>query len=165
MSYLEFGVFQGESIRYWANMHKHDDSRLYGFDTFTGLPEDWESFSGHMKKGDFDVNGNVPQIDDSRVSFHKGLFQDSLEGFLENFEVNGKLVLHLDADLYSATLYVLTRMNHLIKPGTILVFDEFSSVLHEFRALEDYTNSYIREYKVLAATEPFFEQVAVEITK
>src|SRR5262245_57682986 len=35
--YLEFGVYRGESIRYWASHLKNPRSHLHGFDTFMGL--------------------------------------------------------------------------------------------------------------------------------
>ena len=71
-------------------------------------------------------------------------------------------MIHNDSDLYSATLYVLTRANDIILPGTIIIFDEFYSVMHEFRALEDYCSSYMRSYDVLAATRDHI-QVAIRI--
>jgi hypothetical protein len=70
-------------------------------------------------------------------------------------------VLNNDSDLYSSTLYVLTRAHDRLKPGTIVIFDEFSSVLNEFMALKHYCSAYRRDYEVLGATSSYFAQVAV----
>lgn len=162
VSYLEFGVFKGDSIRYWSRLNNHPDSRLTGFDTFTGLPETWNHFFDKTHRGAFDVGGKIPDFDDARVSFVKGRFQDSLPGFLCHYEASTRLVIHLDADLYSATLYVLTMLNTHLAPGAIVILDEFSSVLHEFRALEDYCSAYSRDYEVLAVTTSL-DQVAIRM--
>lgn len=163
MDYLEFGVFQGESIRYWSQINRDPQSRLVGFDTFTGLPENWQKFTGHMAKDTFDCGGATPQIDDARVSFVKGLFQDTLDDFLKGFQPRSPLVLHNDSDLYSATLYVLSRCHDILVPGTIVIFDEFSSVLNEFKALGDYCSAYRRDYEVLGVTAAYFAQVAIRL--
>ena len=73
-----------------------------------------------------------------------------------------RLVIHCDADLYSSTLYVLTKLDGYLLPGTIIIFDEFFTVNHEFRALSDFMSSYNYQYRVLAATE-FYAQLAIEI--
>lgn len=167
IDYWEFGVFKGASMKYWSELHQNKESQFYGFDTFTGLPEDWDYFAHTAPKNKFDVESKTPQINDPRISFVKGLFQDTLPSFLEDHPpTDRKLVLHMDADLYSATLYVLTRLHEYIKPGTIIIFDEFSSMLHEFRALEDYCSAYGVTYKALGATvsqKDYYVRVAIEI--
>lgn len=152
IQYLEFGVYKGESIKYFANINTHLDSRFVGFDTFTGLPGDWIGLTRTVKSTTFDTDGESPQSDDMRVSFIKGLFQDTLPKFLQAYNSTSQLVIHNDSDLYSSTLYVLTCAKDIILPGTIIIFDEFYSVMHEFRALEDYCVSYMCSYEVIAAT-------------
>jgi len=163
IDYLEFGVFQGDSIRHWAGLNTNPDSRFYGFDSFEGLPEDWKRFDGQMVKAHFDVDGALPDIDDDRVSFVPGWFQETVDVFLEKFEPRSQLVVHVDSDLYSSALYVLTRLDALLVPGTIVVFDEFSSVLNEFQALENYCSAYMREYDVLASAWHYFGHLAIRM--
>jgi O-methyltransferase len=166
IDYLEFGVYQGESIRYWSELNRCATSRFFGFDCFEGLPEDWRGSVlgyGMMEKNSFDVGGAIPVIDDPRVEFVKGFFQDTLPGFLERFQLSNRLVIHMDADLYTSTLYVLCSLDRLMKKGSLILFDEFASINHEFRALTDYVTSFRRKYTLVAYTAPHFHQVAVRI--
>jgi hypothetical protein len=152
MDYLEFGVYKGESMGYWADIHANASSRFYGFDTFDGLPEAWHYFGGAHSEATFDAGGVAPVLADSRVTFVKGLFQDTVSEFLDKFEPESRIFLHCDADLYSSTLYVLTQFDRLLVPGSIVLFDEFASVMDEFSALRDYCAAYRREYDVIACT-------------
>src|SRR5205823_4350509 len=119
--YLEFGVYKGASIRYWSQLMKDSDARFDGFDTFAGLPEDWRT---SRPKGDFSTQGTVPEMNDSRVRFFKGLFEESLPAYRP--PRHDQLIIHLDADLYSSTIGPLRTLRHLIVPGTFLLFDEFN---------------------------------------
>lgn len=166
INYCEFGVYKGKSINYWRKINTNDNSLFIGFDTFTGLPENWDNFTGGLKKGTFDTDGKIPQIEDSRVSFHKGLFQESLPPFLDQFKKEGILIINIDADLYSSTLFVLASFHKFLEKGSIIIFDEFSSILHEFRAFEDYCSAFNVKFEVLAATRSdhaYYAHVAVRI--
>jgi hypothetical protein len=157
VDYLEFGVFQGETIRMWSAMNKHVDSRFVGFDSFVGLPESWTKDHG---AGAFNVEGAIPSIDDQRVKFVKGWFQDTLRPMMETFSPRSRLVIHNDSDLYSSTLYVLATLDQWIVPGTIVIFDEFCVALHEFRAFADYISAFNRRATPVAMTADFATQVA-----
>src|SRR4030095_11031073 len=106
INYFEFGVASGESFRWFLQQNKNPLSHFYGFDTFTGLPEDW----GPYKKGSFSTANKPPEINDSRAEFCPGLFQQTLPQRLKKFDNTKRTVLMLDADLYSATMYVLSTM-------------------------------------------------------
>ena len=158
--YLEFGVFKGASMRYWSAALNHPETRLHGFDSFEGLPEDFDVDGPHTK-GAFDVGGKVPQMDDSRVQFFKGWFNEVLPTYqLPKHEV---LVIALDADLYSSTRYVLHRLHPFIKPGTFIYFDDMSRPEHEPRAFKEFMQESGLRFRLVAAdyslNTAFFECV------
>jgi O-methyltransferase len=158
IDYLEFGVATGISFRWWAENLKNEKSRFFGFDTFTGLPEDWGSF----KKGDMNNNNKIPQINDSRCSFYQGLFQLTLPQFLKTYSDGQQKIIHMDADLYSSTLFVLTSVSPFLRKGDIIIFDEFNVPMHEFKAFSEWVSSYYIEYEVLGAVNNFY-QIAIKI--
>lgn len=163
LDYLEFGVFEGKSLRLWTELCRSPESRLFGFDTFTGLPEKWELGARSLEEGFFALD-EMPRFDDPRVTLVKGLFQDTLPEFLKTYERRARMVIHCDADLYSSTLYLLTRIAEHLRPGDIIIFDEFSQPLHEFRAVEDWTAAYRIDYRGLASSGEYHRQVAIQIT-
>ncbi len=134
----------------WCTINTCSGSSFFGFDTFTGLPEDWTK---GFKKGTFDVHGKIPTIDDTRVQLVQGMFQDTLRQYITQFNRNNQFVLHLDADLYSSTLYVLATLDPILEKGDIIMFDEFSSITAEFRAYMDYTNSFLRRLRLISKVQ------------
>ncbi len=146
--YFEFGVHWGKIISAWAKSNKNANSIFTGFDTFTGLPEDW----GTVKKGTFSTLGKMPDIDDSRVGFCVGLVQDTLPDFLKTFDRSTKLVVHLDFDLYNATLFTLLSLFPYFKKGDLIIFDEYFTITknhHEYRAFLDFLSLHPILYKPL----------------
>ena len=68
-----------------------------------------------MKKGAFNLNGNVPGVEDQRIMFIKGWFQNTLPGFIKNNDLSDNLIVHFDSDIFSATLFVLLELDRLKK--------------------------------------------------
>lgn len=158
IDYLEFGVAKGVSLKWWMNRIEYTEARFYGFDTFSGLPEDW----GPFKKGDMNNGDAPPEIDDKRHTFYQGLFQQTLIPFLKGYETQKRKVIHMDADLYSSTLYVLTQITPFLKSGDIIFFDEFNVPMHEFKAFKDWTTAFYIKYRVLGGVNNYY-QVAIII--
>ena len=152
INYLEFGVASGISFDWWMTKNSNADSRFYGFDTFTGLPEDF----GPFKKGTFSNGSSLPSIKDDRGSFYQGLFQQTLPGFLKTFDNTKKTVLMLDADLYTATLFTLSSLAPHLKPGDIVLFDEFGVPTHEFMAYSNFMDSYYFEMELIGASSNYY---------
>ena len=152
INYLEFGVADGHSFNWWMTENNHPASCFYGFDTFTGLPEDF----GPYKKGTFANSNNMPTVKDKRGKFYQGLFQQTLPSFLKNFDNSRKNVIMLDADLYTATLFVLTSLAPFLKKDDIIFFDEFVVPTHEFMAYHQFINSYYFSLELLGAANNYY---------
>lgn len=158
IDYLEFGVASGGSFFWWLRENNHPDSRFYGFDTFEGLPEDWGL---GFRKGD--MSSGMPELNDQRAVFIKGLFQDSLPPFLREYKNPGrKKIIHLDADLFSSTLFALASLSPFLKPGDILLFDEFNVPNHEYFAFKIFSESFYIRTRLLGAVNNY-HQVALRI--
>ncbi|MEO7368290.1 MAG: hypothetical protein ABIZ36_10055 [Gemmatimonadaceae bacterium] len=134
ITFVEFGVHAGYSINYFAQRNLHEDSTFIGLDSFEGLPEKW----GAMPKGTFDKKGKPPETTDPRIIFIKGWFQDTWDELNAHLSRVENLVVHYDADLYSSTLFALTKMDTL-KKSYVAIFDEFTG--HETRAIFNYAQA------------------------
>jgi len=151
IDYIEFGVASGQSFKWWLAHNKNANSKFYGFDTFEGLPENF----GHYEKGKLAAALESLNISDTRADFFKGLFQDTLVPFLDQYKNERKKLIHLDADLFSATLFSLSQLYRFLNEGDILLFDEFAVPKHEFMAFKIFTESFYMNYEVIGAANNY----------
>jgi Macrocin-O-methyltransferase (TylF) len=164
ISYLEFGVWKGDSLRAWTTINTNPLTHFYGFDSFEGLPEDWiKGFGRATKKGQFGLDGAVPSISDSRVTLINGWFQDTLQSFLDITQLSHPIVVNNDSDLHSSTLYTLCMLNPILQPGDIIIFDEYSSPANEYLAWEEYKHAFMRKAECIAMSDRW-TQVAFMLT-
>lgn len=135
ITYVEFGVYEGESFRWFLANNTNPSSLFIGLDSFRGLPEAF----GKIPAGYFDLGGKAPTIDDPRAVLIPGWFKDTWDELYSHLAGRDHIVVNHDADLYSSTLFELSRMDLLHKPY-LCVFDEFTGP--ETLAVCDYREAF-----------------------
>jgi hypothetical protein len=101
---LEFGVHKGGTINHAAE--RNPGREVHGFDSFRGLPGDWTGVI--HPKGAFDRKGKAPSVR-SNVRLHKGLFSDTLPGWIAQ-----------NRDLYDSTRDVFDVLGPHLSAGTTI---------------------------------------------
>ncbi len=74
-----------------------------------------------------------------------------MPAFVARTDLSGRLVINLDADMFTSTLFVLSTLAPHLKVGDPIFFDEFSCPLDEFRAFEVFVRSFRVNYEVIGA--------------
>lgn len=157
--YLEFGVATGRTLNHFGRLFP--DNTIYGFDGFNGLPEDW---TWYIRRGHF--RQNLPRVR-KNCELWIGWFNKTLPGFLDSHSGN-LAFLHIDSDLYSSASYVLNQLRGRIRPGTIIVFDEYFNYpgweQDEFRAWQEFVHDNKVKYEYIGFVSRH-QKVAVRITE
>ena len=154
-SFYEFGVWMGDSFKYLNKAYK----KGYGFDTFTGLPENWHT----VPQGTYSSYGNIPNV--KGAEFIIGEFSETLPKFFAKKRPLASLI-NFDADLYSSTLCALNHSLPVMDAKTVLVFDELI-VNHqwendEYKALTEFCAVHKLDFEVRMVSL-FTKQVVVTL--
>jgi len=122
--WLEFGVRSGASAKYFAKhaLKYANRNRLYGFDAFQGIRDNWSSISEPV--GSFSLNGIVPPPIPG-CEFVVGWIEDTLPNFLSDHVDEQIAFVHFDLDVYKPTKFALESIREKLQPGCIIMFDEF----------------------------------------
>ena len=138
---LEFGVATGRSLRE-INEKLGNNRAVFGFDSWKGLPEFW-------REG-YDVGmfaGQMPTDMPDNVTLYEGWFENTVLQFHWDY-TEDIAFLHMDADLYSSTIYVLNTLNNQIVQGTYIMFDELwypdNYKDHEYKAIVEWVTNHDR---------------------
>jgi O-methyltransferase len=136
--YLEFGVYYGSSL---ACMYDTlvslgiTQTRLFGFDSFEGLPHSEFKGDQHWDEGDFCSSEHFAKkylmrrgIEWNRVVLEKGWFCDTLtEEFLQIHGIEKASLIMIDCDMYLSAKQALMFCGSLIKDETIIFFDDWNA--------------------------------------
>jgi hypothetical protein len=133
---LEFGVYTGTTLKMIATAM--DDRDVYGFDSFAGLPENWRT---GFPAGAFGLD-DIPQVPGAELV--TGWFEETLPSFMAEHD-EPVAFLHVDCDLYSSTKTVLHHVGSRLRPGTVVLFDEYFNYQgwqdHEHKAWTEFVEA------------------------
>ena len=170
---LEFGTNNGGSLFYFSKRVPQTVD-LVGFDCFEGIPEPWDSLPKGSIKGygapielwsddpakkarvlaQVNETGKFPAPPQENVRIEAGLFSHSVPRFLKNGVPPDVRLIHFDADIYISTRPVLDSICGQIDYRYYVLFDEFYSVNHEFKAWLEFTEFYnVHAWRVVAISE------------
>jgi O-methyltransferase len=158
--YLEFGVYNGTSLTCMyreLQAFRLDDVRLFGFDSFQGLPADahledegrWRPGSCRSPLSFTTAVLEAEQVDLSRVKLIPGWFRDTLNAqTIRSHGIRKASVIMIDCDLYSAAKEALNFCAPLIADHALLIFDEYrpykleGKLAGERRAFEEFLDEW-----------------------
>jgi hypothetical protein len=142
---VEYGTFRGGNAIFMAMVAKRvlPGVRVYGLDTFAGMPATDASIDAHSS-GDFggvdldELRSYVASLGLDNLSFVKGLFQDTAPAVLR--EAGTVSLAHIDCDIYSAVAYTYDVSLPYVVHGGYMVFDDanVSSCLGATEAVEEF---------------------------
>lgn len=168
---LEFGVFQGGSLNWLAQWSRErEDPRVYGFDSFEGLPHAWmRTKSGDQYNAGHFALMALPSVVDNAVLV-PGFFDATLGIWLAEHSGPAAFI-HNDSDLYSSTLLTLQLLNERIVPGTIIVLDDLCSWTNpaaydnweegEWKALREWMSQFDRRITIVSRNQTMGATVRV----
>ena len=154
--YLEFGVYVGTSL---LCMHRAsravglESLRLYGFDSFEGLPEVtateaagvWEPGSLRAEYSLVREHLTRNGIDWDRTTLVPGWFEETLvPGLAHELGIKKAGIIMIDCEIYSAALTALTFCAPLIRDMAVVFLDEWTKAQYanvsggERRAFEEF---------------------------
>ena len=155
-TYLEFGVYKGDT----ANFFSKYVNKLYAFDSFEGLREDW--VGSQSPAGTFNLDKKIPKLN-TNVTPIVGWVQDTLDNFLEEKKPKINFV-HMDMDTYETSKFILTKIKPYLNNDAIILFDDLwwhpGWEVGEYKALKEVFNDDEYEFKAFAI---YGEQVVIKL--
>ena len=137
--WLEFGVWTAYSLAVIASYAPRGKT-VFGFDSFRGLPEAYDTF---LPAGAFSLEGLAPPVPQN-VELVAGWFNETLLPFLAAHEGEPVAFAHIDCNLLTSVSDVLSLLAPRLAPGAVLLFDELAKTtpqqprhLINFRAVYD----------------------------
>lgn len=115
----EFGVWKGRTL---AQIRCFRKPWVFGFDSWQGLPEAWDTGGGREHQaGHFACD--PPKDLGHGVKLVPGWFADTIPAWLAKYDGPVQM-LHIDCDLYSSSRDVLFGLNDRIEANAVILFDE-----------------------------------------
>ena len=118
--FVEVGVYQGGSLSGLTQVAREKGGRrVFGFDTFTGIPFQLAGVD-HHKVGDFgDTSLDAVRAAVPDAILVQGTFPDTLTD-----DVGPIALAHVDCDQYQSVRDCCTHLASRMVPGGVMIFDD-----------------------------------------
>ena len=103
----------------FANYLSKKNLKIYGFDSFEGLEEEWIT-DEYSPVGTFSLNKKSPKVA-KNVNLIKGKIQNTLEDFLDKTKEKITFI-HIDVDTYTPTKFILDKIKPYLQKGSIILY-------------------------------------------
>jgi len=164
--YLEFGIFNGNSIgsMYLAlQATESKQVRLFGFDSFEGLPAGAENEDdGVWKKGFYSCSFDQMkeclrqrEVNPDQITWVNGWYEKTLTpAAAEKYGIKKLGIVFIDCDTYSSSKTVLQFIEPLITEPVILCFDDWKLNDLDIKGMGEYQsfNEFLENNPRLKAT-------------
>lgn len=162
--FLEFGVWQGGTINFLSSILK--DKVFYGFDSFEGLPEEWDGGGYAIHPAGY-FKTEIPTVNDN-VRLVVGWFNKTLNKFLQKNN-NTISFVHIDCDIYSSANYILMEIENKIENDCLIIFDDLLNFPnyknHSIKAFSEFLERNGYSYTPFGHIREDYSRCAVIINK
>ena len=149
---MEFGVYKGASLIRFATFRDILESsfsrKIIGFDAFGKFPRQKKKEDAKFIRNFEEAGGyGIPLEELKKVFAHKSLANYELIGgdimktlplYLKEHPELKIALLHIDVDVYKPTLFILKKLYDRVVRRGIIIFDDFSTVGGETKAVDEF---------------------------
>jgi len=157
--YFEFGLWRGKTFLYAHEMkqrYRCEKMRLWGFDSFQGLPAIDDCRDNIWRAGQFACSEREFReilrragVREHEYELVAGYYEHSLKSssLRDQLSGNSAAIVYIDCDLYTSAKQVLEFIKHYLVNGSILCFDDYynykaSPAQGERKALAEFLAQY-----------------------
>jgi len=133
--YAEFGCgWKTFSLAYHCSRKYKHTAKLWGFDSFEGLPpqemeadEHHKWNAGTMVKSleEFKTQCSANGVPEKAYTLTEGYYKETIEQMAPSAEPKNIALAYIDCDLYSSTISVLQFLETRLKHGMIIACDDY----------------------------------------
>lgn len=166
ISIIEFGVASGGSLKYLESLKVKFEKkykieiRIFGFDTFEGMPKSENVFDQlyDWKEGDYNADFNTVQSKLNYTKLIKGDIKDTISNKLFNdYNITNVLIVLFDLDYFTSTnnsfkIFEKSLSSNIL-PRVGLFFDNLhssSEISGEYYSIQKFNNENIKSGKIIS---------------
>jgi hypothetical protein len=134
--YVEFGVFDGNTLAMAFHNLKATCTRFHAFDSFQGIGGTIDAERTHFGDGQYYANVETLHYnmrfagaESERITATAGFFEETLRDRTpQSYGIESASVVHIDTDVYAPALLALQFITPVLPQGALLLFDDYDQL-------------------------------------